>query len=388
MLTLMKKSFSSLTCLVAGVLSVFILTVGNGAFAQPIFDDGFDVGLTSFYSDPFTQEEKVESLKSIGFDVMVPLQVPSEVPIMPKMAEVDTKEFGNGAFQSAELDFATAVPSIPGTDTRISFSGRVEQVDGMPTTAFLYSVVAGKPKASCPIEVEETQIAFFDNPQDASERATSLSNDGFLVYVSVNAEAQAKAIERIGELKCLIVNGKTQKVTVDFRNISNLLPPRLQQQAARRPFIYTPKSDAIYLVNARRLYEPKEFFPAPTASELSVGLYDADSNALVASLEEGTVLQASDLGDRNLTIAAFVPESSPLRGKVRSISLDLNKGQIIKNENTEPYALFGDNPRGDFNGGSLNLKEMNTLTLEGYDQRDSKGARLGSFTINFTVTGS
>lgn len=247
-----KKNLAFLTGMIVSVLAILVLTVGNPAFAQPVFTDKLDFGLTSFYPDAASQQKKVDTLKNLNYNISVPLNV-----------EDIKDKLGDGSFQSADLDFSTTQPTVPGTNTRISFTGPITATNGVAETSKLYAVVAGKPKLNtCPVEVQETQIAFFNQKDDANTKAQALSDEGYLVYVTANTAVQNKAREKIIELNCqpnaqgVIVNGKTQKVTVDFTDIFNLLPQNLQQPAKNSPFVYSPKSDSIYLVNARKEYDP------------------------------------------------------------------------------------------------------------------------------------
>lgn len=247
-----KKVCLFLKGIIFSVLAILVFTVGNSAFAQPVFTDKLDLGLTSFYPDAASQQTKVNTLEKLDYSISVPLSV----------KDLDDK-LGDGSFQSADLDFSTTQPTVPGTNTRISFTGPITTTDGVAQTSKLYAVVAGKPKLStCPVEVQETQIAFFNQKDDANAKAQFLSDEGYLVYVTTNAAVQKEAQTKIKELNCqpnaqgVIVNGKTQKVTVDFTDIFNLLPQKLQQPAKNSPFVYSPKGDSIYLVNARKEYDP------------------------------------------------------------------------------------------------------------------------------------
>ncbi|WP_215618306.1 hypothetical protein [Leptothoe kymatousa] len=210
-----------------------------------------DVALTSFYDNPEEQKQKVDVLKTIGFDVSIPLNV----------KDLSHEQLGSGTFQSADLDFSDSIPNVPNTDARIAFSGPLTTVNGQPATSILYAVVAGKPnESSCPISIEDTQISFFDSESEANDRGEKLSNQGYLVYVSVDKKAQMKALEKINELNCrpdargIVVDGATQKVTVDFSDVSSLLPRQFQQAAKNSPFVYSPKGRSIYLANARKVY--------------------------------------------------------------------------------------------------------------------------------------
>ncbi|MGF1481311.1 MAG: hypothetical protein ACFB4I_17810 [Cyanophyceae cyanobacterium] len=118
-------------------------------------------------------------------------------------------------------------------------------------------------------------------------------------------------------------------------------------------------------------------------SKLEIGLYDADSNTLIASLDKERQILASEVADKKLTIAASVSEESRYFGQVESIFLNLNDGQITRTENVEPYALFGDRS-GDLNGGSI-LEGDNTISFELYDQNRQGGNLLDTVTVDFTI---
>jgi hypothetical protein len=369
-----KKSLTVIARLIACVFAILIMPLGNIAFAQSVFDDGLDIGVTSFYTDASSQARKVEVLKDIlGYDVAVPLNIKDLKP----------SKVGNGVFQGADLDFSTAEPKIPGTATRIQISGPVISENGENKTLPIFSVVAGKPQEfSCPVEIEDTQIAFFETSEAAKEKADSLESDGYLVYVSVDTDAQEKAIGDIEDFNCrpdaqgIVVNGKTQQVTVDFTKVFNLLPPRFQQAAREEPFVYFPKGDAIYLVNARKIFGSKD---------LEVGLFDADTDELIAEINDKDTLHLKDFADRNLTISATVPADSSFVNQVGSILIDLNDGQLTRTENISPYAIFGDNPAGDLNSGDLELQETNTISFEVFDRRRARGNSVGTVVLSFDV---
>ncbi|MFN9628905.1 MAG: hypothetical protein ACK59A_01555 [Cyanobacteriota bacterium] len=242
----LPQKLTTLRRQVAAFLISLSLILTPLACVSPAWAAAPDVGLTSFYSDAQEQDNKVDTLKKLGFDVAVPLNA-SEL-----------SSLGDGSFTQADLDFTSAVPSIPKTDKRISFQAPV----GSNDSSRLYAVVAGIPdKDTCPITVQQTKIVFFDNQQAAEKAATTIAQDGYLVYVTTDRSVQADAKQKIKDLNCqpdgtgVIVNGKTKFVSVDFTNIWPLLPDNLQQAAKLAPFTYRPASgtDAIYLVNARKL---------------------------------------------------------------------------------------------------------------------------------------
>ncbi len=259
------KGFTLITRLVIGLLMIVVLTISNAAIAVPIFQDGLDIGLTAFYPNPEGQSQKIQALGQIKqptdnkeqvYTIAVPLSFPPS-------------GLGDGSFQQADLDFSSAMPSVPDTAARISFTGPIQQTqdkDGKTVneTGKLYSVVAGINLDVCPVAIRDTQIAFFDTPEEASDKAKVLFNQGYLVYVTNNKEVQDATIAKIKckpEIGKVLVTGQTKKVTVDFKDVYTLLPSALQPTAKNSTFVYTPKEKdgTIYLVNARALYTPSNY---------------------------------------------------------------------------------------------------------------------------------
>lgn len=119
------------------------------------------------------------------------------------------------------------------------------------------------------------------------------------------------------------------------------------------------------------------------SSNLSVGLFDADSDILITAIQDGDEILASTLAGRSLTIVAFVPDDSIFSDQVESMFFNFNSGQVTRIENVEPYALFGDN-QGDYDGGSIPLGD-NSISFDLYSQNNLQGNLLGIVTRNFTV---
>ncbi|MEH2289802.1 hypothetical protein [Nostoc sp.] len=130
-----------------------------------------------------------------------------------------------------------------------------------PSGDKLYSVVSGKPLPQCPLEVQDTQINFFLDSDDASKRAKELDAQGYFIYVSPIEELRKKVLDALYDQyssgsknpSCFLVNGTTKKITVDFQNIYTLLPPQLQQPAREKALVFLPKNENefLYVVNAR-----------------------------------------------------------------------------------------------------------------------------------------
>ena len=103
----------------------------------------------------------------------------------------------------------------------------------------------------------------------------------------------------------------------------------------------------------------------PEEAGLSIELYDADENTLIASLEDGMQIQASDLAGKNLAISASVPEDSVYFEQIESVFLELNDGESL-------------------NGG-INLQGENTIAFELYPQDELGGEMLDSTNVDFSV---
>ena len=124
--------------------------------------------------------------------------------------------------------------------------------------------------------------------------------------------------------------------------------------------------------------------PTSEGTGLTVGLYDTEQDTLIAPLEDGTQIQASDITGMDLTVAASVPEDSAYFEQVESVFLNLNDGQVTSTEMMEPYALFGDND-GDYFQAGVDLQGENTIAFELYSQDELGGEMLGSMDIDFSI---
>jgi hypothetical protein len=272
-----------LTSFLALILSFFICLGGvNPAFAQTTNNESLKeaptvkpilprpvptppvYSVTNFYNNPGNQAEGVKVYTNTGFDVIIPN--PNQQDQLPEklrdfttfyanfLRELRYKNGINGSFTKGRFDFQSAVAQASGDE--------LFEIDA-PLGGRLYSVVAGLPDTQCPLKIADTQIAFYDDAVEAIEKAKDLASNKYLVYVSPSDKLTVDAFGKIfydknGKKKldpnCFIVSGATEKVTVDYRDIFFLLPPRLQQPARQAPFVFAPKptSQFIYLVNARK----------------------------------------------------------------------------------------------------------------------------------------
>ena len=117
---------------------------------------------------------------------------------------------------------------------------------------------------------------------------------------------------------------------------------------------------------------------------LEIGLYDAETDNLIQTIQDGDTVDENNLVNQNLTMAASVSDRSLFPGEVESMVVNLNNGQEIRTENVEPYALFGDT-NGDFFNGSGIPEGDNTISFELYSQQGANGDLLDTVTMNFEI---
>jgi hypothetical protein len=263
-----------LTSFLAAILS-FVVCLGgvSPALAQQAPQPA-SRGITTLYVTPEQQAEGVKVYGNIlKYDVAIPnpdlsAMLPENLSDFPaayqQVLEQGRKNNGiNGSFTEGWFDFQGATAVTPGTNTLFTIDASRDSRDDR-----IYTVVAGKPSSQCPLNIQETAIAFFDNVGAAESKANELDANGYLVYVSPSDNLTIKAFSQLfydqatGKKKtnsaCFLVSGATEKVTTDFRQIFPLLPPALQQPARQAPFQYFPRTgNFIYLVNARKTLTPR-----------------------------------------------------------------------------------------------------------------------------------
>jgi phospholipase/lecithinase/hemolysin len=117
---------------------------------------------------------------------------------------------------------------------------------------------------------------------------------------------------------------------------------------------------------------------------VTFGLYDADRDTLIASLEDGTQIQANDLAGKNLELSVSIPEDSVYFEQVESVFLNLNDGEVTQTDNREPYALFSDNGE-DYLQRGMDLQGENTVAFELYSQDELGGEMIGNVNVDFSI---
>jgi len=282
-----------LTYFLAAVLS-FVMCLGglSPALAQQLPEPA-SRGTTTFYFTPEQQKQGVQVFKQLGYDVAIPnpdlsAMLPenlSDFPAVYQQVLVDSRKKNgtNGSFTEGWFDFQLATAGTPGTNKLFTITA--------PLNGRLYSVVAGLPSSQCPLKIQSTVVAFFDDEAKAAEEAGELDKVGYLVYVSPVDQLTIKAFSQLfydqttGKKKtnpdCFLVSGATENVKVDFREIFYLLPPSLQQPAKQQPFEYDPKvGNFIYLVNARKTLTAQggnEIIDRPDVDK-ATNIYTVDTN--------------------------------------------------------------------------------------------------------------
>lgn len=118
---------------------------------------------------------------------------------------------------------------------------------------------------------------------------------------------------------------------------------------------------------------------------LTVGIWDTQTDTLIRTLEDGDVITLSELGRAPLTIAAFVPEDSPIFNQEESARLSFNDGEFTKLENFEPYSLFGD-----FFGNFAGIRDLidvgqNTISFDVFDRNFGRGDLIAEVDFEFTA---
>jgi len=117
------------------------------------------------------------------------------------------------------------------------------------------------------------------------------------------------------------------------------------------------------------------------SSLIDISLVDTKTDSTVISLQDGMKLSSSDINGQKLTISAEAIDANT--ADIGSMKLVM--GGYSRIENVEPYALFGDNGKGNFFGGKELSEGTHTATLTAYSGKQGKGSILEEITIQFEV---
>ena len=116
-----------------------------------------------------------------------------------------------------------------------------------------------------------------------------------------------------------------------------------------------------------------------------LGLYDTDTDDLIAEFGDGAIIKIDETWDDDLTIAMTLDSSHTLYGQDDSVRYTLT-GPETQNriENVEPYAMYGDSGITNMVGQAWDMGEF-TLRIQVYDGGSASGNELFDETINFTL---
>ena len=116
-----------------------------------------------------------------------------------------------------------------------------------------------------------------------------------------------------------------------------------------------------------------------------IGLYDTDTDQLIAEIGDGAVIEIESWQDDDLTIAVTLAPSHELYGEVESMRMQL-RGTEYKNktENVEPYALYGDSGLDNMTGQAWDMGEFE-LRLRAYSGNSLSGSKVFDETFDFTL---
>lgn len=133
-------------------------------------------------------------------------------------------------------------------------------------------------------------------------------------------------------------------------------------------------------------YDEDDLTPGDVYDDFLIGLYDTDTDELIAEIGDGAVIEVETWQDDDLTIAVTLAPSHDLYGEVESMRMELRGTEYQnKSENVEPYALYGD-------GGSLNNMTGRSwdmgdfeLRLRAYSNNNLGGTKEFDETFYFTL---
>ena len=129
----------------------------------------------------------------------------------------------------------------------------------------------------------------------------------------------------------------------------------------------------------RACFEALEDRQLMSMSIVDFELVDADTDAAIMTLKDGTVLDVSKLPTRNLTIKANKDGTD-----IDSVRFGLDGNSNYRTDNGYPYAL-SDSVGSDFDAWALPANGTHTLKATPYDANDGAGTAGTSHTVSFSV---
>ncbi len=120
--------------------------------------------------------------------------------------------------------------------------------------------------------------------------------------------------------------------------------------------------------------------------DFHLGLYDTDTDDLIAEFGDGAVIKIHENWDDDLTIGMTLDPSHDLYGQDDSVWYNLSGAESENRiENVEPYAMYGDGGTiSSMNGEAWDMGDFE-LRIRVYDSGSASGNLLFDETINFTL---
>ena len=133
-------------------------------------------------------------------------------------------------------------------------------------------------------------------------------------------------------------------------------------------------------------YTEDDLTPGSIYDDFLIGLYDTDTDNLIAEIGDGAVIKIEDWMDDDLTIAITMNNSHDLYGQVESMRMDLSGAESkTKYENVEPYALYGDGGQTtNMYGESWDTGDFE-IRLRAYSNNNQSGTKLFDETLEFSL---
>jgi len=133
-------------------------------------------------------------------------------------------------------------------------------------------------------------------------------------------------------------------------------------------------------------YTEDDLTDGDTYDDFLIGLYDTDTDQLIAEIGNGAVIEVETWQDDDLTIAVTLGPTHDLYGEVESIRLNLSGAEYQnKTENVEPYALYGDSGSiSSMTGYAWDMGDF-SLRLRAYSGNNLSGSKVFDETFDFSL---
>lgn len=109
-------------------------------------------------------------------------------------------------------------------------------------------------------------------------------------------------------------------------------------------------------------------------------LVDTDTDTVITSILDGSIVDATLVEDRNVSVIATQLDGADPVG-----SATLTLGRQTRTENIVPYALFGDNTNGDFFDGIMLETGSQEIRVTVYSEDDAEGITLEDLVLEFLI---